>query len=121
MTPRHVFVLARWASKPYRYAGVSRPEGGLCLPGGQVNDGETGADAVIRESREDGWEILLTTNKPIHSQLVAGKLVAWYVGIAVKQRDPRRKGDQKGTYTVGLKPSQIVSVGVISDKLGIPL
>jgi predicted NUDIX family NTP pyrophosphohydrolase len=55
--PFAVFVLA--TTKEGGYAAGTRPEGGIGLPGGKVDPGETPLEAATREANEEGWNILI--------------------------------------------------------------
>jgi hypothetical protein len=76
MKPFAVFVISQIS--PNSFAATTRPNGGIGLPGGKVDIGENPIDAVIREAKEEGWEVSLPIFK-VHSQLFDGKMVFWYV------------------------------------------
>lgn len=50
------------------------------LPGGKVDPGETPSEAVLRETREEGWEVTLDSDRPFHVDEVSGRKVAWFHG-----------------------------------------
>lgn len=75
-----VFVLAPacggWAATT---RAADRGEAGrIGLPGGKVDAGESALAALLRESREEGWEITGVEPIPHCMAMVEGKLVAWY-------------------------------------------
>lgn len=55
------------------------------LPGGKVDPGETDAEACVRESHEEGWDVELISMTPIYSCEVQGKPVSWFAGRIIRQ------------------------------------
>ena len=51
--------------------------GKIGLPGGKVDLGETGPEALIRECAEEGWKIS-DVGKIVSSQMIEGRPVVWY-------------------------------------------
>lgn len=58
---------------------TTRPDGKIGLPGGKVDPGETAMDAVLRESQEEGILMVIPDLPPVHSDIVDGKLVQWFI------------------------------------------
>jgi len=75
-----VFAVARMTASDGStfLCATTRPDGTIGLPGGKVDDGEMPYAAVIREAREEGWELNLLNFQPIHVAQVDGKPVAWF-------------------------------------------
>jgi 8-oxo-dGTP pyrophosphatase MutT (NUDIX family) len=72
-----VFVVALTESG--NWAATTRPNGGIGLAGGKLDDGETPQEAAIREAYEEGWVICPDSLILIHEQEVDGKPVEYYV------------------------------------------
>lgn len=66
-------------------AAVSRPTGGIGLPGGKLEDGETARAAAIRESKEEGWNPCFVSEEPIHVAEVEGKTIAWFSALYMEK------------------------------------
>jgi ADP-ribose pyrophosphatase YjhB (NUDIX family) len=67
--------------------------GKIGLPGGKVDPGESPVAALLREAREEGWEISGVNPTPVHSQDVDGKPVQWFVAeSATMLADYKEKG-----------------------------
>lgn len=80
--PFAVFVLVRVDGG---YAATTRIGGGIGLPGGKIDAGETAVSAVIREAHEEGWDVSGVSTTPIQTRLVDGKVIQWFVAeTAVK-------------------------------------
>lgn len=73
-----VFILAK--SKTGKFAMTTRPDGGIGLPGGKIDNGEDLCTAALREASEEGWILKLTDNKPFCIQIINGKPCAWITG-----------------------------------------
>jgi len=78
--PFAVFVVA-----PYQdgYAATTRAKdrgesGRIGLPGGKIDPGENPVEAAVRESEEEGWQVLNINPIPIHKAIVEGKMVWWF-------------------------------------------
>lgn len=68
--------------EPGKYAATTRAkdrgeEGKIGLPGGKVDPGEKGEEAVVREAAEERWKIE-GVRGIASSQLIDGKPVVWY-------------------------------------------
>lgn len=117
--PFAVFILARCARHWGQYAGVRRADGSAGLPGGKVEPGEDPADAAVREAREEGWEILLTSRRPIHRQAVEGREVWWFGGTAMRMVAVRPEDKRRGIYPVQFSPEKIRESRMGNDCLGV--
>lgn len=53
-------------------------EGKIGLPGGKLDLGESPLKAVIREAKEEGWD-LLGTGRRIHIDEVEGNIIHWFI------------------------------------------
>lgn len=90
-----VFVLVQLGNS---FAATTRAKdrgeaGKIGLPGGKVDMGEHPIQAVVREAREEGWDVCEVNPFPIRSQLVDGKLVYWYrANKAKKLENYKEKG-----------------------------
>ncbi len=76
-TPHAVFLVA---IKPCGdVAAVKMNTGRVGLPGGKLEGGETDKQALLRECKEEGWEVspLATLNK-LKEEFIEGKRVRWY-------------------------------------------
>lgn len=118
-TPHAVFVLARVARRPGDYAGTTRADGSIGLPGGKVDAGETPDAAVVREAREEGWEVLLTSRRPIHRQTVDGREVWWYGGTAMRMVAVRPHDRARGIRPVYLTADEVAQSGMGNDNLDV--
>lgn len=75
------------------YAATTRVEGGIGLPGGKIDKGETLLDAAYRECAEEGWLINKIDDKILHEYVVDDKLIIWLYGKdAVKLDSYKEKG-----------------------------
>ena len=85
---KHPFAVFAIVKVPGGYAATTRAkdrgeEGKIGLPGGKVDPGEKGEEAVIRESGEEGWEISKVTGIAA-SRMVEGRPVVWYFAEGAK-------------------------------------
>lgn len=117
--PHAVFVLALCAQHRGRYAGTTRADGSRGLPGGKVDAGERPEQAAIRESREEGWEILLTSRRPIHRQTVDGREVWWFGGTALRMVPVRPEDKRRGIRPIPLTGAEIRETGMGNDRLDV--
>jgi hypothetical protein len=74
------FIMCRYEDG---WAGTTRPDGGVGgvgLPGGKVDAGETPYDAACREAIEEGWLPLEVGKEPFYSTVCSGGdlLVHWF-------------------------------------------
>lgn len=65
------------------YAATTRAkdrgeEGRIGLPGGKVDPGEEPVDALIREAREEGFELIGINPVPVMTRIVDGKPIQWF-------------------------------------------
>lgn len=82
--PFAVVVVARTIDG--QIAATTRPNepGRIGLPGGKLDPGETPLEAILRECEEEGWHIELPENaKPVHSAMVEGNMLWWYVSQSI--------------------------------------
>jgi 8-oxo-dGTP pyrophosphatase MutT (NUDIX family) len=108
-----VFVLAK---NQFGYAGTTRPDGKVGLPGGKIDQGEDEIQAVMREAKEEGWTIHFISINPIHSQLVDGKMVVWYSGIII-DRLVDYKEKSRGIKPVYLTKEEVKNSGFGNENL----
>lgn len=69
-------------------AMTTRPKGkseSHGLPGGKVDPGESPVEAVLREAKEEGWEVKLETDRPFYVDYVKDRKVAWFRGSIVSE------------------------------------
>ena len=78
--PYAVFAIAL---KNFKLAATTRPYdllNSIGLPGGKVEDDETAIEALIRECREEGWNVSIDEDAGRWSHAyIDGKLIEWYV------------------------------------------
>jgi hypothetical protein len=79
---RAVFVIVKTSDN--KFAATTRAadrgeEGKIGLPGGKVDPGETLRDAAIRESAEEGWNVMDLSSNPIYCATVDDFEVSWFV------------------------------------------
>lgn len=118
-SPFAVFVLARAGDG---YAATTRPVGSsdagkIGLPGGKVDPGETPLEAVKRECTEEGWDVEIINHKPIHKQIVNGKLIWWYRGVNPKMLSTYKEMHRLSPVIVTRE--QIINAGKGNENLGI--
>ena len=72
-------------------ASTTRDDGTIGLPGGKLDKGEDALSAVLRESREEGWNIKVGV--PYFQTEVEGKLCVWFIGHSpVRLTEFKEKG-----------------------------
>lgn len=110
-----VFLIAKVGDS---YAATTRDDGRIGLPGGKVDPGETAEEAVIRESREEGWEIDNATDLQLaHEQPVEGKPVAWFSTnqTPVKLTDYKEK--KRGIRPILISKEEVLNSGFGNENL----
>ena len=120
----HTYSICRFAvvAVPGGYAGTTRAAdrgeaGRVGLPGGKVDAGETPAQALLREAREEGWGMAGVCSTPLHTALVDGRLVHWYrVRSAVQLTTYAEIGR---ISPVVLSRDQVLASGYGNDRLPI--
>lgn len=110
--PHAAFVVYRL--KNGNIAATTRPAdrnqaGRVGLPGGKVDPGESPQDAVRRESKEEGWQIMGGKLELIASKKIDGKNILYYVlkGGWCKKLEDHKERDR------GIMPME-VSIDVIT-------
>ena len=88
----NVFVIA--PVKGGDFAATTRDDGKrIDLPGGKVDKGETLVEAVIRESAEEGWDLVDLNTIPFFRTRVDGNPTIWFMASeAVKRSEWKEKG-----------------------------
>ncbi len=109
-----VVVAVAWLHQKGRtmIAGCTRENGTIGLPGGKVEDGENPFDAVIRESREEGWKLNIYGEREsaiLKKEKVDGFLI-WWIRCHIDTRVPQDtewKEKHRGIYPVIVPPSAL--------------
>lgn len=57
------------------------------FPGGKADPGESAVEAAVRESAEEGWDVVIDESVPCSVQMVQGKKVAWFKASSAVKRD----------------------------------
>lgn len=80
------------------YAGVTRPNSELIgLPGGKLEQGESIIDCLLRESKEEGWDIELNSDRfSILNQAVHNQKMIYWLGLDIKTIKPMIKFQESG-------------------------
>ena len=90
--------------------------GRVGLPGGKVDPGERPEEAAIRESREEGWEVVGVDPTPIHKDVVEGKPVWWFKAESASPlQDYKEKS--RGILPIVLPLADIAKSGYGNDFL----
>lgn len=63
-------------------AATTRDDGRIGLPGGKVDKDENPFQAAVRESNEEGWNLLVSSTA-FKTDMVDGKWVQWYRGVPI--------------------------------------
>jgi ADP-ribose pyrophosphatase YjhB (NUDIX family) len=91
--------------------------GKIGLPGGKVDPGENPVQALIREAREEGWELLEVNPTPIHAQDVDGKHVQWFLATSATMLADYK---EKGRITpIRATKSAIIASGYGNENIGL--
>jgi len=91
---------------------VTRLSGGLGLPGGKVEPGESPRQTIMRETLEEGWA--LPTNASlsfVHSAQVDGQSVEWYATTQTPTMMANHKDAARGIWPVLVNPAALTSMG----------
>ena len=117
-TPFAVFVLA-----PVKggYAATTRPldtgeAGKIGLPGGKVDKNEDPVSAAERESKEEGWS-LVVDREPFSKQIVAGRLLWWFRGKNAEMLFDYK--EKRRLKPVVATKEQVINSGYGNDNLGL--
>jgi ADP-ribose pyrophosphatase YjhB (NUDIX family) len=103
-----------------RIAGVTRPEGGVGLPGGKVEPGETPVRAAIREAAEEGWNVR-NARVTIHDDIVDGRRVVWILfRSATRRREWKERARGIGPIELTLQELALSGMGndAAAEKIG---
>ena len=105
-----VFVVANISFGRKYFAATTRDDGRIGLPGGKVDAGETPVQAAIRESREEGWDIVVHNTTPIHQDIIDGKLVQWFAGELPRKLSDYKEKD-RGIKAIAVSRDTIANSG----------
>ena len=89
------------------------------MPGGKVDLGESPVDALIREAREEGFELIGVNPDPVMSRTVDGKPVQWFSCRSARMLDDYK---EKGRIAPILATrDQILTSGYGNEYLNITM
>lgn len=111
--PFAVFVVAPVEGDELRLATVTRDgvdAGRIGLPGGKLDAGESPVAAAIRKAAEEGWDIEIHANEPIHQALVNGEMVWWLAGYNPQPRSSWKE-QARGIMPTLASLSEVVASG----------
>lgn len=100
------------AGTPEAVCAVTRPGGGLGLPGGKVEPGESPGQTIRRETFEEGWA--LPAGAPlsfVHSAEVDGWTVEWYATTQTPTMMANHKDAARGIWPVLVNSAALTSMG----------
>jgi hypothetical protein len=119
-SPFAVFAVAPFGEGYYAATtrAADRGESGkIGLPGGKVDSGESPVQALIREAREEGWDISGVNPTPIHAQDVDGKHVQWFLATSATMLVDYK---EKGRITpIRATKSAITASGYGNENIGL--
>lgn len=85
------------------------------LPGGKLEDGETSAQAAMRESYEEGWHISLVAKEPFFIyDIENGLTIAWHLGQFASQLEIYKERHRISPVEATLE--QVIQSGFGNDK-----
>lgn len=85
------------------YAAVTRPEGGIGLPGGMAEPGENIRDAAIREANEKGWFPIGTSRHPFTWIKKPEIHIFWFKAQDMRPLDEYKEKPRIRPIAVGLQ------------------
>lgn len=90
---------------------TTRPSGGIGLPGGKVDMGESPCQCALRESAEEGLH-LLGSGTLIHEAIVDGAVVQWFAFDGATPLDTWKEQHR------GIKPVLVPVIDIANSGFG---